>query len=100
MTVAVYRNGNCGLNECSRVYGVPKATIRRHAMKQIWCVNGVKAQGRQATFFGDVEDILTDHIIMLEECFGGRGLSIKYIRKLAFDLAENIKQYRKIWVFT
>jgi hypothetical protein len=91
MTVAVYRNGDCGLNECSSVYGVPKATIRRHAMKQIWYVNGVKALGRQATFFGDVEEILTEHTIMLGECFGGRGLSIKYIRKLAFDLAEKYK---------
>jgi hypothetical protein len=68
--VAVYRNGDCGLNECSRVYGVPRATIRWHAMKN-WYVNGVKALGRRATFFGDTEEILADHIIMLEECFGG-----------------------------
>jgi hypothetical protein len=38
MAVAAYRNGDCGLNECSRVYGVPKATIRRHAMKKNWNV--------------------------------------------------------------
>jgi hypothetical protein len=79
-----------GLNECSRVCGVPKATIRRCAMKQIWYVDGVKAPGRQATFFGDMEEILADHIIMLEECCWGRGLSIKDIRKLAFDLAEKM----------
>jgi hypothetical protein len=65
MTVAVYRTGDCGLNECSRVYGVPKATIRKHAMKQIWYVNIVKALGRQAAVFGDMEEILADHIIML-----------------------------------
>jgi hypothetical protein len=65
-----------GLNDCSRVYGGRNATIRRRAMEQIWCVNGVKALGRQATFFGDVEEILGDHIIMLEECFGGRGLKV------------------------
>jgi hypothetical protein len=53
------------------VYGVPRATIRRHTMKKNWYVNGVKALGRQATFFGDIEKILADHIIMLEECFGG-----------------------------
>jgi hypothetical protein len=80
MTVPVYINGECGLSECSRVYEVPKAKIRRHAMKQIWYVNGVKVPGRQATFFGDMEEILADHIIMLEECFWGRGLSIKDVR--------------------
>jgi hypothetical protein len=73
MTVAVYRNGDCDLNECSREYGVPKATVRRHAMKQIWYVNGVKALGRQTTFLGDKEETLADHIIMLEECFLGAG---------------------------
>jgi predicted HTH domain antitoxin len=35
IAVAAYRNGDCSLNECSRVYGVPEAAIRRHAMKQI-----------------------------------------------------------------
>jgi hypothetical protein len=55
MTVAVYRNGDCGLNECSRMYGVPKATVRRHAMKHMWYVHGVKSLGRQAAVFGDME---------------------------------------------
>jgi hypothetical protein len=58
------------------VYGVPKATIRRHAMKQNWYVNGVKALGEQATFFGGMEEILYDHIIMLEEYWGGGVLRI------------------------
>jgi hypothetical protein len=48
MAVAVYRNGDCGLSECSRVYGVPKATIRRHVMKKNWYVDGVKALGRRS----------------------------------------------------
>jgi hypothetical protein len=38
MVVAAYRNGDCGLNECSRVYGVPEATIRRFATKKNWYV--------------------------------------------------------------
>jgi hypothetical protein len=71
-------------------------------MKQIWYVNGVKSLGRQATLFGDTEEIPADHIIMLKECFWGRGLSIKDVRKLAFDLAENINSFtysikRKCW---
>jgi hypothetical protein len=53
MAVATYRNGDYGLNECSRVYEVPKATTRRRAMKKNWHVNGVNALGRQATFSGD-----------------------------------------------
>jgi hypothetical protein len=73
MAVAACRNGDCGLNECSKVYGVPKATIRRHAMKRSWYVNGVKALGRQATFSGDTEQILADHINMLDERFGVGG---------------------------
>jgi hypothetical protein len=58
-----------GLIECSRVYGVPKATITRNAMKTNWYVNGVRALGRQAMFSGNTEQILVDHIIMLEERF-------------------------------
>jgi hypothetical protein len=91
MAVAAYRNGDCGLNESSRVYGLPKATVRAHIMKKIWYVNCVKALGRQATFFGDKKEILADHIIILEEYFCGLGLSIKDVRKLAFDLAEKYK---------
>jgi hypothetical protein len=37
-----------------------------------------------------MEEILADHIIMLEEYFCGLGLSIKDVRKLAFHLAENM----------
>jgi uncharacterized protein (DUF779 family) len=33
IAVAAYKNGDYGLNECRRMYGVPKATIRRLAMK-------------------------------------------------------------------
>jgi hypothetical protein len=71
IAVAAHGNGDCGLNECRRVYGVPKATIRRLFMKKNWYVNGGKALGGQATFSRDMEQILADHIIMLEENFLG-----------------------------
>jgi hypothetical protein len=48
MAVAAYRNGDCGLNEYSRVYGVPEAAIRRLAMKKNWYRNGMKALGRRS----------------------------------------------------
>lgn len=42
-------NGDYGLNECSRVYGVPKATIKRLADNKNAFVNERKALGRQNT---------------------------------------------------
>jgi hypothetical protein len=36
-----------------------------------WYVNGVKALGSEAACSGDVDQILADHIIMLEESFLG-----------------------------
>jgi hypothetical protein len=70
------------------VYGVCETVIRRHSVKWYWYVNAVKALRRQATFFADREQILSDRTFMLEEHFCGLGLSIKDVRKLAFDLAE------------
>jgi hypothetical protein len=69
MAVAACINGDYGFNECSRVYRVPRATIRRLAMKKNWYVNGLQALERQARFFEDMEEILADHIIMLEALF-------------------------------
>jgi hypothetical protein len=60
-------------------------------MKKNWYVNDANAVERQATFFGDIEQITSDHVIMLEEYFCGLGLSIKDVRKLAFDLVEPYK---------
>jgi hypothetical protein len=74
---------NMNMNECSRVYGVPKATISRHAVKKNWYVNGVKVVGRQATFIGNMEQILADHIIMLEEHFFG--LTINDVQHLIWQ---------------
>lgn len=84
--IAAYRNGDYGLNECSRVYGVPKATIKRHSDKKNSIVNEFKALGRQPTFSPDMEKILCEHILKFEETFFG--LTISDIRKLAFDIAE------------
>lgn len=32
--VTAYRNGDTGLNECSRIYHVPTATIKRHVIRE------------------------------------------------------------------
>lgn len=84
--VAAYRNGETGLNECSRIYNVPKATIKRHADRKNATANEMKVLGRQSTFTKDMETILANHILQLEECF--YGLTIREVRKLAFDVAE------------
>ena len=33
LSVAAYKNGDYGLNECSRRYGVPKTTIKRYFLQ-------------------------------------------------------------------
>lgn len=86
MAVAAYQNGDYGLNECARVYGVPKATIKRHADRKNRFSNVVKSFGRQATFTEEMEKVLSEHILLFEERFFG--YSVKDIRKLAFDIAE------------
>ncbi|XP_017773660.1 PREDICTED: uncharacterized protein LOC108560565 [Nicrophorus vespilloides] len=82
MAIAAYKDGESGLNECSRKFGVPKATIKRHADRN----NQVKALGRQATFSSHMEKVLSSHILQLEKC--SFGLTTNEIRKLAFDVAE------------
>lgn len=84
--IAAYKNGESGLNECSRIYGVPKATIKRHADRKNSVMNEVKALGRRATFSSEMEKVFTEHIMQLGEFFFG--LTIKEIRKLAFYVAE------------
>lgn len=88
LAVAAYKNGDVGLNECSRVYGVPKATIKRHADSKNAFSNTVKCFGRQATFSAEMEKVLVDHILLFEERF--LGFTIKDVRKLAFDIAEKL----------
>lgn len=84
--IASYKNGDYGLNKCSRVYGVPKATIKRHADNKNSFINERKALGRQPTFTKEMENILCEHILKFEEAF--YGLTITDIRKLAYDIAE------------
>ena len=71
MAVAAHKNGDHGLNECARVYIVPKATVRRHADGMNIFSNPVKSFGRQATFTVEMEKVLTEHILLFEEIFLG-----------------------------
>ncbi|KAF8772970.1 hypothetical protein HNY73_015675 [Argiope bruennichi] len=46
MAVATYKNGDKGLNECRRIYKVPKATVKRYADEIVSAANEVKAKKR------------------------------------------------------
>lgn len=80
--VSAYRNRDFGLNECSRIFSVPKATIKRHADgRNVRCL-----LGRLPTFTSEMEiEMLKNHLLKFEETFFG--FTIKDVRKLAFDLA-------------
>lgn len=84
--VAAYRNGDFGLNECARIYSVPKATIKRHADGKNSTANAIKLMGMQPTFNAEMENIIKDHLLKFEQTFFG--FTIKDVRKLAFDIAE------------
>ncbi|KAG8225501.1 hypothetical protein J437_LFUL017276 [Ladona fulva] len=82
MAVTAYKNSDYGLNECARVYGVPKATVKRHAYSKNTFSNAVKSFRRQATFTGEIEKVLAEHILLFEEMF--IGYSIKNIHIWTF----------------
>lgn len=84
--VSAYRNRDFGLNECSRIFSVPKATIKRHADGKNVNANDLKVLGRLPTFTSEMEEMLKNHLLKFEETFFG--FTIKDVRKLAFDLAE------------
>lgn len=84
--IAAYKNGDYGLNECNRVYGIPKATLKRHTDQKNYYVNERKYLGKLPVFSEEMETLLSDNILTFEESFFG--LTITDIRKLAYDVAE------------
>ncbi|XKL64843.1 hypothetical protein PGB90_004929 [Kerria lacca] len=67
MAICTYRNGDYGLNECAKIYGIP--TLIQHA------------KGKNSYH--------NEHILELEKCFFG--LTITDVRRLAFDAAEELR---------
>jgi len=88
LAVAAYTNGDYGLNKSAQIYNVPKATLKRHADGNYVHVNLAKSFGRPAVFDSNMEQQLVNHLLHLESLFFG--VTIMDIRKLAFDIAENI----------
>ena len=80
------RRGDMGLNEASRSYAVPKATLKRHldgknkiAREEKQFHGGVSCLGEE------LEQELENHCILLEEHFFG--LQIDDLRRLAYEMA-------------
>jgi len=48
--VRAYKNKIYGLNQCQKIYGVPKATIKGHSDGKNTYINERKQFGRQTTF--------------------------------------------------
>ncbi|XP_018573656.1 uncharacterized protein LOC108912761 [Anoplophora glabripennis] len=86
LAVDAFRRGGIGLNECAKVYHIPKATLKRHIENKNKIANaGTKKFGKGTILPKDVEEELVKHIIKLEEMMFG--LTITDIRKLAFEIA-------------
>lgn len=86
MAVAAHKNGDNELNECVKICGVPKAMIQRHAGGKNTFANESKVLGRPAIFSPEFEQELDDHILQIKTRIFG--LTIKDVRRLAFELAR------------
>nr|CAI5848729.1 unnamed protein product [Callosobruchus analis] len=74
-------------NQCSRDYGINKATILRHLRDTNKVAKGAKQSlGRNCTFNEDIECQICEIIVDIAKCLFG--LTPKEVRKLAFDVAE------------
>lgn len=85
--IAAFRNNECGFNECCKRYNIPKPTFRRHCRSLNKKANeDTKHHGRLTVFSEEVEQELAQHILKLEERLFG--LTIRDVRRLAYQLAE------------
>ena len=84
--MTAYRNGDMGLNQCAKQYGVPKATLKRHLDGKNKTANGHRKLGRSTMLTSDLEEQLHDHILHMEGMFFG--MTRKDLMALAFEVAE------------
>ena len=82
-----FRNGDAGINEICRTYGVPKPTLKRRLKnKSIKACKGIKSFGRGTDLPTELEEELVNHVLLLESHMFG--CSRYELQKLAYDLAE------------
>ncbi|CAH1963744.1 unnamed protein product [Acanthoscelides obtectus] len=91
--IRAVRNGEMGFLKASTVFGDPRSTLKwRVQRKNKHAVENVKILGSRRPIFSPVQEAqLVQHILELENRF--YGLTLRDVRKLAFQLAErnNIK---------
>lgn len=85
--IEAVNNGEMGWLRASKIYNIPQATLRRHALeKNKISKKGEKRLGRfKPTFSPEVERQLVEHLKLLESRFFG--LSRKDVLELAYKLA-------------
>ncbi|XP_046674733.1 uncharacterized protein LOC124363528 [Homalodisca vitripennis] len=82
-----FRNGDMGLNECCRQYGVPKLTLLHHLKgTNVKANEETKSFGRGSVLPPTVEKELVDHILKLETLMFG--LTINDVLRLAYQIVE------------
>ena len=84
--ITAYKNGDMGLNMSSRMYGVPKATLKRHLDGTNKHAKGFKKLGRNTVLTEDTEKEMHALILKLESMFFG--MSRKDLMSLAFEIAN------------
>lgn len=81
------KNKSMGINQCSRTFNIPKPTLKRHFLNSNKYANqDTIAKGRPTVFHNQVEEELVSHLLNLEKHMFG--LTIRDVRKLAFEIAE------------
>ncbi|KOB68546.1 Uncharacterized protein OBRU01_10905 [Operophtera brumata] len=92
LAIESVRKQNVGLNEVSRIYGVPKATLKRRldGVSQK-AKEHVQIPGSESDLPPELENELCKHVLEMEGCL--YGITPMDSRRLAFELAEknNIK---------
>lgn len=79
-----------GLNECSRIYQIPKPTLKRHLLCRNKISNDGKIhKGRPCVLSAYIEKELAQHLLYMESCMFG--LTINDVRRLAYQIVEQNK---------
>jgi hypothetical protein len=85
--LCVITNGDLGLNEEARQFGVPKITLKRHESgKTIHAAEEKKVVGSFGDIPQDTKREIVKHVMKLEQCLFGA--TPNELRTLAFSVAE------------
>lgn len=85
--ISAFENGDMGINAVSRMYGIPKPTLKRHMQgTNIYANDDNKKLGRSLELPEELEYELFNHVLKLERmCFC---LGRDNLKSVAFQVAE------------